>query len=272
MFKIFLNTDNIKQTNIHSDISYLSNPDFLCIVGSKLYGTNTEDSDCDIRGFTFPTPEYLLGIKRWELYESTYKTEKQDLVIWSVDKFFRMLLNGSTIAFEMLSCRESFIIRQSELAKEIVKWRKCFVSEKIIKSILGYAMSEWRMTLGEITRDLGEQRKEHIKQVGYSYKYAYHAIRILQEGMDLANQFYISFPCQNAEFLKAVKIGKVSFKDAEDTYKYRLNQLEERLHSGTIAKELDFDFLNTLLCRLNLKNIFSNLISTNIFDKELFTL
>mgnify|MGYP001619706391 CR=1 FL=1 len=91
-------------------------PDFLCVVGSHLYGTNIENSDTDVRGFTFLTPEYMLGIKNFDLIEHS---KEHDLVIWSVKKFINMLLNGSTIAFEMLSCSQESIIECSDLAKRL---------------------------------------------------------------------------------------------------------------------------------------------------------
>lgn len=265
MFKLFLNKEKIKESTIHSTIDFLANPDFICITGSRLYGTETEDSDLDIRGFTFPSPDLILGMKHWELFEYTAKNTKEDIVIWSVMKFFKMLINGSTIAFEMLNSPDNLIIKQSDLAKEVLKHKNQFISQKTIKSILGYAQSEWRKVLGETTRKLGVIKKEHIEQTGYSYKNAYHAIRILQEGWDLATLGYISFPLSNREFLKALKTGKVEFKDTENIYQEELKKLEEYL--PYVKEKPDEELINALLYRLNLKYILSNIISINPYDK-----
>lgn len=271
MFKLFLNKENIKETTIYSTIEFLAKPDFLCVVGAKLYGTETEDSDLDIRGFTFPSPNLILGLKRWELFEYTAKNTNEDTVIWAVYKFFKMLINGSTIAFEMLNCPENWIIRQSEFAKEIIKYKNYFVSTKTITSMLGYAQSEWRKVLGETTRNLGAVRKEHIEQTGYSYKNAYHAIRILQEGIELSKYGFITFPLANKAFYIALKTGNIAFRDVECIYKDKLANLEYELKLKREAPKQDnYEFINVLLYRLNLKHILSNIITVSPFDKSSF--
>ena len=39
--------------------------------------------------------------------------QESDVVIWNVEKFVKMLLNGSSVAFEMLFCPDNLIIRKS---------------------------------------------------------------------------------------------------------------------------------------------------------------
>lgn len=256
MFKVALNKDNLKQSTIHTNIEYLKNPDFLCVVGSHLYGTNDKDSDTDIRGFSFLPKEFLLGIKKFEQHQNL--TGKDDIVVWSVEKYMKMLLNGSTIAFEMLFCNEDKIIRCSKLAYNLTRNKNIFISQRVIKSILGYAQSEWRKVLGETTRDLGAKRKEHLEQKGYSYKNAYHTMRILQCGLELVKYKTITFPVPTRGFLKAVKNGDVNFEDVNPLYNSYLSELESLL--GTITKKQDVEFINNLLVKLNLKNILTDLI------------
>lgn len=256
MFKITLNKDDLKQSIIHTNIDYLKNPDFLCVVGSHLYGTADEDSDMDIRGFSFLPKEFLLGIKKFEQHQNL--TDKDDVVVWSVEKYTKMLLNGSTIAFEMLFCPDSKIIRCSPLAYNLLRHKQVFISQRVIKSILGYAQNEWRKVLGETTRDLGAKRKEHIEQKGYSYKNAYHALRILDSGIELAVYGMITFPTQGRGFLRAVKTGDVKFGDVEPLYTRSLSKLETLLSS--VTRKQDVDYINDMLVKLNLKRILTDLI------------
>lgn len=260
-FNFFLDKD-IKKSKILSSEAFLENPDFLCLVGSKLYSTQTEDSDTDVRGFTFLPTEYTLGLKSWEIV--VRNKDKADIVIWSVDKFFKMLLSGSTVAFEMLYAPDEVIIHLSERAKEIRRHRAKFVSKQTIGAMLGYANSEWRKVLGEVTKDLGAKRKEHIEQIGYSYKNAYHAVRILQQGYELIEYQHIDF-FSNREFLKAVKIGIVPFAEMESVFKSKLNKLENIYN--TMSNEFYFDFINNLLCRLKLQKIISELIPVKTHER-----
>jgi len=253
MLKIELNKEKVSESIITTDIEYLKSPDFLCVVGSILYGTNNDDSDIDIRGFNFMPKEYLLGIKKFEQHQNL--TGKDDTIVWSADKFVRMLVNGSTIAFEMLFCPDNMIIRRSELASVLLGNKDLFISEKIIKSILGYSKHEWRKTLGKVTRDLGEKRKKHIEEKGYSYKNSYHALRILQTGIELGTIGKIKFPVTNCEFLSLLKCGKVDFTPVETMYNDGVTQLEQILNDKFKNKKQDVDRINDLLCMLNYKNI-----------------
>ncbi len=136
MFNVNYKEGNARESTIMTDIPYLKNPDFLCVVGSKLYGTDNEDSDLDIRGFTFLPKEFLLGIKKFEQHQNI---TSGDIVVWSVEKYVKMLLNGSSVAFEMLFCPDKFTIRKSEVAQSLIQHKTWFISQRVIKSALGYA-------------------------------------------------------------------------------------------------------------------------------------
>lgn len=257
MFNVDYVEDNPKLSVITTDISYLKEPDFLCIIGSKLYGTENKDSDLDIRGFTFLPKDFLLGIKRFDQYENTVSG---DIVVWSAEKFVNMLLKGSSVALEMLFCPDTHIIRKSPIANELLKNKTWFVSQRVIKAALGYAQSEWRKVVGETTRDLGERRKKDIERYGYSCRNASHAIRILDSFYDLGKYGYIKFPCNGHTFLKAVKEGNVMFKDVEGIYLQSLEKLESILPD--VPKKQDVNKINKILVNLNLKRIMTNEIET----------
>ena len=253
MFRVTLDNKDVSKSLITTDIAYLKNPSFLCVIGSRLYGTDSEGSDLDIRGFNFMHKEFLLGVKKFEQHQNL--TEKDDVVVWSAEKFVKMLLNGSTVAFEMLFCPDSLIIKKSKFADILTRNTNVFISARVIKSILGYAQNEWRKVLGIVTRDLGEKRKSHIEEKGYSYKNAYHAIRILDSGIELAKHGTMRFPVQGRVFLKAVKEGNVDFCDIEPLYNRCLLELEAILNDKFKNKKQDVDYINDLLCDLNFKNL-----------------
>ncbi len=248
MFNVNYKEGNVKESVIMTDIPYLKNPDFLCVVGSKLYGTDNEDSDLDIRGFTFLPKEFLLGIKKFEQHQNI---TSGDIVVWSVEKYVKMLLNGSSVAFEMLFCPDNLTIRKSEVAQSLIQHKTWFISQRVIKSALAYAQSEWRKVLGDGTRDLGKQRKEHIEERGYSYKNASHAIRILDLFYDLAEYGLMQFPVGGHQFIKAVKEGDVNFTDAKNIYSRNLQKLEDILPN--VPEKQEVEKINNLLVSLNLK-------------------
>ena len=56
--------------------------DFLCMSGSRLYGTFTEKSDYDYRGYIIPPFEYLIGNKNFESKQLP-ETDNTDHKIYS---------------------------------------------------------------------------------------------------------------------------------------------------------------------------------------------
>lgn len=252
MFKVHYNPRLVPMSRIETDIELLKEPDFLCLAGSRLFGTDTEDSDIDIRGFTFLPSRYLLGIERFEQHQSLLKED--DVVIWAVDKFLRMVMKGSTMAFEMLFCPQDKIFCMSSYAESIVINREKFISKRLIKSILGYAENEFRRVTGETTRKLGKKRKDDLDKVGYkvgySYKNAYHALRILDQGIELVQDRTITFPSRMNVSLLAIKEKRISIRPVLVGYELAMEKLEALLHSCDLPEEVDTKFVNDLLCGL----------------------
>lgn len=119
------------------------NPNFLSVSGSRLYGTNTPKSDYDLRGFTIPPFEYLLGIKSFDCAEL-----EGDHKVYSLKTFLEHTLKGDPQCTELLFAPQSQIQKCDEIGKHILSLRKDIVSMAIYNRILGYSNSEWRKASG----------------------------------------------------------------------------------------------------------------------------
>lgn len=110
---------------------------YKCIHGSRAYGTNTEDSDVDIKGICVPPKEYYLGFKEFEQY-----TQKvPDLAIYEIQKFTKLALNANPNIFEILFVDDASILYMSPIIKPIFENRDAFLSKKVKSSFFGYAKS-----------------------------------------------------------------------------------------------------------------------------------
>lgn len=91
------------------------------------------------------------------------------------------------------------------------------------------------------TRNLGERRKKDVDKCGYSVKNAYHAIRLLDQGIELMETGFLTFPRPNAEELIAIRNGNFSIEDIEKRY----NDLDEKLkHSyekSSLPNKVNYD-------------------------------
>ncbi len=122
----------------------LDNPDLLVIAGSRLYGTNTVESDYDYRGFVVPPFEYLAGLGKFE----HHIIREPDTVLYSLRRFFELLILGDPTVYEILFAPESNIIELSNIGKILIRNRSLFACKRFAKRIGGYAQSEWRKVTG----------------------------------------------------------------------------------------------------------------------------
>ena len=123
----------------------LLNPDILCISGSRLYGTNTPQSDHDIRGVVIPPFEYLLGVKSFECSELE---NEDDYKIYSLKRFLQLALKGDPQCTEIFFTPKDKILKISKYGNEILDLKSEIISLNIYNRIMGYGYSEWRKAEG----------------------------------------------------------------------------------------------------------------------------
>lgn len=133
------------------------NPDFLSVSGSRLYGTNREDSDYDYRGFVFPPFEYLLNI---HTFKDMQLPEEEDYKVYSVKRFLELVIMGDPQCTELFFVPDSLVKQRSELAKEVLALKDVVVSQNMYRRILGYGNSEFRKARGERLNIEGRTKNE----------------------------------------------------------------------------------------------------------------
>lgn len=250
-----------------------SKVEFLAISGSRLYGTNRQNSDHDYRGFLVPPYEYLLGLAEFKCQEVE---NEEDSKLYSLKEFFKMLSNGDPQCTELLFVPEDKIVRTSSYYEEIRDKKHLFLSNVIYKRLMGFSNSEWRKAMAEkyqlekistdhektrlnllnFMRDrgaekvdlddaaelfdkfrkkklvssvsnLGAKRKADYDKYGFCVSSACHSIRLMGELSELMETGEITFPRENAETLKAIRLGEVSKKDCQKIYDEVLEKAEK---------------------------------------------
>lgn len=113
------------------------------VSGSNAYGTNTPDSDLDIRGIAIPPLKYYLGFvnrfkqkDKWDNYK--------DKVIYDLQKFFKLAANCNPNILELLYVDEGDIIKIDALGRKLRENRELFLSKKCRYSYAGYAYSQYK--------------------------------------------------------------------------------------------------------------------------------
>jgi predicted nucleotidyltransferase len=211
---------------------------YKCIHGSRAYGTNTEDSDVDIKGICVPPKEYYLGFKEFEQY-----TQKvPDLAIYEIQKFTKLALNANPNIFEILFVDDASILYMSPIIKPIFENRDSFLSKKVKSSFFGYA-------------------KNHLKEIERTRKWLRDPPNPPKRGdFDLPEQdsfpkgLYDSFNAQVQSFIDTFQLDLSWLDDAErlevtsaiksQLYKAGLNA--ERIFSN-LSRFSDSEALKVLL-------------------------
>jgi len=132
----------------------------LVMGGSRSYGTNTPNSDYDMRGVALERPENIYGLEHFEQIED----KSTDTVIYSLRKFLSMAANGNPNILEMLGVREEDIIYITPAGQMLLDNKHLFLTQRVVYTIGGYANQQLRRLENALARQTTQSRREeHIK-------------------------------------------------------------------------------------------------------------
>lgn len=114
---------------------------FECVTGSRLYGTNTPESDYDYRGVCIPPMEILLHpFMNFDQKDSGF--EQEDRSIYGLSKFFKLCADANPNIVELLFVPEKNILFSNSIWDKIIENRDLFISKKTKFTFTGYAFSQ----------------------------------------------------------------------------------------------------------------------------------
>lgn len=134
---------------------------FLTVGGSYAYGTNVEDSDIDIRGVAMNSIEDILGGTTFEQFQN----EETDTVIYSVNKFIKLVTDCNPNVIELLFCEPEQYIWVSPLGQLLLDNKHLFLSQKAYYTFGGYARAQLNRLENALCRGnyfTQAQKEEHI--------------------------------------------------------------------------------------------------------------
>jgi hypothetical protein len=112
---------------------------FFCVFGSRLYGTDTADSDRDYKGIYVPTlRDYLFDRAQKSIHFKTKKGSDEkngssdvDIELLSLPYFIKLLLDGETMTIDMLHAPEDKILVTSPIWEYIQSKRTQFYTKNL---------------------------------------------------------------------------------------------------------------------------------------------
>lgn len=119
---------------IRTDEQLHNNIILLYLSGSYAYGTNTEDSDIDVRGITLNSKrQVLLGQDFGSISDTN-----TDTVIYSFKKMVKMLCSNSPSAIEIFGLKPEHILFSNYIGEDLLKRKDMFLTKKVGYAFKGY--------------------------------------------------------------------------------------------------------------------------------------
>lgn len=226
------------------------------LVGSHLYGTNTENSDKDYLGIFIPDKDYVMGIKRVEQVEdrtnpsdSERRNTKADVdtVLYSLPKFIHLASGNNPNIVEVFFAPKRNIVFCNEYGQKLLDSYYWFISKKLKHTFCGYAYSQKQKLL---TKQPIGGRTEYMEKFGYDVKFASHLIRLLTEGLQLLVEEKLTLPLTNNNLVRDIKLGKYPLAHVLSEAE-RYEQLVESAYvSSKLPNTPDLEQINKLQIEL----------------------
>jgi len=112
----------------------------LLQTGSKLYGTDTAESDDDKVAIFLPDIEYVFGFQKCEMVQTCSKDV--DFVQYEFRKFVKLAMECNPNVIELLFCADKNILWKNEFGNDLLDVRHLFpFRDGIVNRFKGYAFS-----------------------------------------------------------------------------------------------------------------------------------
>ncbi len=207
---------------------------YRCVVGSRAYGLEDEQSDTDRRGVYLPPAEMhwsLVGVP--EQLESPGTEE----VYWELQKFLTLALKANPNVLECLYT--PLIEHASQIAQEMLAMRGAFLSRMVYQTYNGYVLSQFKKLQGDL-RNKGAVKWKHVM----------HLIRLLLSGVTVLREGFVPVRVeQHRAQLLAIRRGEVPFDEVE---RWRLDlhkQFADAATTTALPDRPDYERANALLIK-----------------------
>lgn len=207
---------------------------YRCVVGSRAYGLDNDESDTDRRGIYLAPAEL-----QWSLFGAPEQFEDNaaQSCYWELQKFLTMALKANP---NILECLYSPLVEKvTSPGEELLAMREIFLSQMIFQTFNGYAMSQFKKIEQDI-RNHGEVK----------WKHAMHLLRLLLTGAATLREGSVPVRVEgHRERLLTVKRGEVAWADIDSWRKELHRDFEHALAETKLPERPDYEKANAFLIK-----------------------
>lgn len=192
---------------------------YRCVVGSRAYGLDDDQSDTDRRGIYLPPAD-----RHWSLYGVPEQLENPatEEVYWEAQKFVVMALKANP---NVLECLYTPLVEEATpIARQLLELRGRFLSRMVYQTYNGYVASQFKKLQADL-RNKGDVKWKHVM----------HLLRLLLAGIQTLETGEVPVHVgQHRERLLCIKRGEAPFEECEA---WRL-QLHQRFDAAVSVSPL----------------------------------
>lgn len=193
-------------------------------LGSGLHGVTVADhDDRDEMGVCIEPPEFVVGNRKFEQYQ--FRTQPDgvrsgpgdlDLVVYSLRKWARLAAQGNPTILLLMFLPDQEIVTRNHVGDDILAHPERFLSRQAGYRFMGYLDSQRSRLLGE--KSQRTNRPELVNVYGFDTKFAYHAVRLGIQGVELLTSGRITLPMPEPErtWLTELRMGLHPLDEALD--------------------------------------------------------
>lgn len=207
---------------------------YRCVVGSRAYGLDDEQSDTDRRGVYLPPAE-----RHWSLYGVPEQLENPDTeeTYWEVQKFLTLALKANPNVLECLYT--PLVEHATPLAREVLDMRASFLSRTAYQTYNGYVLSQFKKLQADL-RNKGAVKWKHVM----------HLIRLLLAGITVLEEGVVPVHVgPHRDRLLAVKRGEVPFEEVEAWRLDLHKRFDAAAESTKLPERPDYERANAWLLK-----------------------
>ena len=208
---------------------------YRCVIGSRAYGLDDDQSDTDRRGVYVP-PAGL----HWSLYgvPDQLENDATEEVYWEIQKFLVLALKANP---NVLECLFTPIIEEATpLTQELLDMRTVFVTKLLYQTFNGYVISQFK------------RMEAHLRNHGkVKWKHVMHLIRLLKSGTTALQEGVIPVRVEeDRDALLSIKHGEMPWEKVDAWRRDLHAEFDHAFEQTTLPERPDHERVNQFLVRI----------------------
>lgn len=192
---------------------------YVTLVGSKLYGIATENSDTDIKGWGFEAEDEIYGqrVRKQQDLENGVEDgpAKVEGTIYTLRRYLLLCLKSNPTVCELAFAAPEYHIHKSDpIAEEVNEFvRNNLITKHLFKAYSAYHRAQMRKM--ESMQRTGK-RKDIVDQYGYDLKFCSHAYRLSRQCIEMleSGKMYPTMTEKDKAICLAIRAGEYTKEQA----------------------------------------------------------